>query len=337
MIVVMNPGVSEGEIKEVEEKLYELGFGVHRSNGENRTILGAVGSLKEDACQMLKVFPTVEKVVIISHPFKLVSREYKKENTIISVGDLEIGGDRIVVMGGPCAVEGKDAFIDAARVVKEGGAHILRGGAYKPRSSPYSFQGLEEEGLRIMAEASKITGLPFVTEVLDQHAVETVCRYADILQVGTRNMQNFKLLKELGRTKKPVLLKRGMSSTIEEWLMAAEYIVSEGNRQVILCERGIRTFETITRNTLDLSAVPIIKKLSHLPIFVDPSHGTGSWEWVESMSMAAVAAGADGLMVEVHPSPREALSDGPQSLNPEHFEQMMTALKGVASSVGRTL
>lgn len=337
MIVVMNPGCSEEDIMEVEKRLKKLGFGVHRSTGENRTIIGAIGTLKEDAREALEVMPCVERVVLVSRPFKMVSREFKQENTVFEVNGVTIGGENIVIMAGPCAVEGRESFLEAAELVKQAGAHILRGGAYKPRTSPYSFQGLEEEGLKIMAEAREITGLPFITEVLDQYSVEIVARYADILQVGTRNMQNFRLLKELGQVNKPILLKRGMSATVEEWLMAAEYIVSGGNQRVILCERGIRTFETYTRNTLDISAVPVAKELSHLPVFVDPSHGTGSWRWVPQMSLAAVAAGADGLLVEVHPRPQEALSDGPQSLNPEKFSQMVEKLRKVAQSVGRQL
>ncbi len=337
MIVVLNPGVEEIEIKEVEDRLKRLGFGVHRSTGENRTILGALGAPKEDARDALQVMPCVEKVVIISQPFKLVSKEYRKERTEFEVGGTLIGGDRLVLVAGPCAVEGRDEFLEAAKLAKEAGAHFLRGGAYKPRTSPYSFQGLEEEGLKIMAEARDQTGLPIITEVLDQHSVEVVARYADIVQVGTRNMQNFRLLSELGQINRPVLLKRGMSATIEEWLMAAEYIVSGGNSRVILCERGIRTFETMTRNTLDISAVPIAKELSHLPVFVDPSHGTGDWRWVTPMSLAAVAAGADGLMVEMHPRPQEALSDGSQSLTPDKFLEMKTMVERVAQSIGRTL
>jgi len=337
LIVVMNPGVSKEEIEEVEKRLKNLGFGVHRSTGENRTIIGAIGAPKEDARDALQVMPSVEKVVIISQPFKMVSREFKQERTSFNVGGVEIGGQGVVLMAGPCAVEGRDAYLEAAEAVKKAGAQILRGGAYKPRTSPYSFQGLEEEGLKIMAEAREKTGMPFITEVLDQHSVEVVAQYADIVQVGTRNMQNFKLLRELGFIDRPVLVKRGMSATIEEWLMAAEYIVSGGNSMVILCERGIRTFETYTRNTLDISAVPIAKELSHLPVFVDPSHGTGNWRWVAPMSLAAVAAGADGLLVEVHPRPTEALSDGAQSLTPEKFQQMIELVEKVAQSIDRSL
>ena len=337
MIVVLHGGTGKEEMEEVEKRIKSFGYSVHRSRGENKTILGAIGYPRKEAQAVLEALPAVEKVVFISQPFKLAGRELQQEKTIFKVGDVEIGGPKIVLMAGPCAVEDKEVYLQAALEVKKGGAAIIRGGAFKPRTSPYSFQGLEEEGLKIMAEARELTGLPIITEVMDQHSVETVARYADILQVGTRNMQNFKLLQELGRLDKPVLIKRGMSATIEEWLMAAEYLLSSGNSRVILCERGIRTFETYTRNTLDISAVPIAKELSHLPVFVDPSHGTGKWKWVSPMSLAAVAAGADGLLVEVHPFPEQALCDGPQSLVPEKFAKMVTTLKGVAQAVGRTL
>lgn len=337
MILVMNAGAAEEEIAEIMNRVRSFGFDVYRSRDEERVVLGIVGRPGEDVKNALEAMPSVEKVISVSHPFMLASREFKKERTTFKVGGVEIGGEKVVIVSGPCAVEGREQYLKAAEAVKKAGADILRGGAYKPRTSPYSFQGLEEEGLKIMAEAREITGLPIITEVMDQHAVEIVVRYADIIQVGARNMQNFRLLKELGQLDKPVLLKRGMSATIEEWLMAAEYILSNGNHRVILCERGIRTFETYTRNTLDLSAVPIVKELSHLPVFVDPSHGTGKWKWVPSMSLAAVAAGADGLMVEVHPSPKEALCDGAQSLIPDKFLQMITPLRGVAQTVGRTL
>lgn len=338
MIVVMQPGVSEEVIKKVEERLESMGFGIHRSSGERRTILGVIGRPGEEIMGVVQVLPGVEDVVRISKPYKLASREFKPESTVIDLGNgVKIGGKQLVIMAGPCAVEGEGPLLEAARRVKECGAAILRGGAYKPRTSPYSFQGFEKEGLRFLKKAQQETGLLIVTEVVDPASVEEVAAYADILQVGTRNMQNFYLLKELGRVSRPVLLKRGMSATIEEWLMAAEYIMSGGNFQVILCERGIRTFETYTRNTLDLSAIPVVKELSHLPVIVDPSHATGRWKLVSSMSKASVAAGADGLLVEVHPAPQEALSDGPQSLSPEHFREMMDELREVAQSVGRTL
>jgi len=338
MIVVLDGSAREGEIAEVEKRIRNFGYDVYRSSGENSTVLGALGPAREDVRDALGTMPSVERVILASPPFMLVSRAFKQERSVFTVGDVEIGSGKVVLMAGPCAVEDRESYLQAAVAVKEGGAHLLRGGAFKPRSSPYSFQGLGEEGLKIMAEAKEMTGLPFITEVLDQHAVDIVARYADIIQVGTRNMQNFELLKELGQIGKPVLVKRGMSATIEEWLMAAEYLLSNGNHRVILCERGIRTFETTyTRNTLDLCAVPIVKELSHLPVFVDPSHGTGKWKWVPPMCLAAVAAGADGLLVEVHPAPKKALCDGPQSLVPEKFAQMVDLLKGVAQVVGRTM
>ncbi|MFY9412065.1 MAG: 3-deoxy-7-phosphoheptulonate synthase [Dethiobacteria bacterium] len=337
MLMIMNPDVTEKEVAELEKRLEECGCHVSRSREEKGLVLRLSGEIKEEAEIAVRSTPFVKKVVNLPYPFELVSRMYRERRTVFTVGGVEIGGEKVVIMAGPCAVEGRDTFIQTAEAVKQGGADILRGGAYKPRSSPYSFQGLGEEGLKILAEARSLTGLPVVTEVLDHASVEVVAEYADILQVGARNMQNFSLLKELGQSGKPVLIKRGMSATIEEWLMAAEYLLSEGNGKVILCERGIRTFERYTRNTLDLSAVPIAKELSHLPVFVDPSHGTGQWRWVSPMSLAAVAAGADGLIIEVHSSPKEALCDGKQSLLPEKFYHMVSSLKKVAKTVGRSL
>ena len=337
MLMIMNPDVTEKEVAELEKRLKECGCHVSRSREEKGLVLRLSGEIKEEAEIAVRSTPFVKKVVNLPYPFELVSRMYRERRTVFTVGGVEIGGEKVVIMAGPCAVEGRDTFIQTAEAVKQGGADILRGGAYKPRSSPYSFQGLGEEGLKILAEARSLTGLPVVTEVLDHASVEVVAEYADILQVGARNMQNFSLLKELGQSGKPVLIKRGMSATIEEWLMAAEYLLSEGNGKVILCERGIRTFERYTRNTLDLSAVPIAKELSHLPVFVDPSHGTGQWRWVSPMSLAAVAAGADGLIIEVHSSPKEALCDGKQSLLPEKFYHMVSSLKKVAKPVGRSL
>ncbi|MGB4502810.1 MAG: 3-deoxy-7-phosphoheptulonate synthase [Dethiobacteria bacterium] len=337
MLMIMNPDVTEKEVAELEKRLEECGCHVSRSREEKGLVLRLSGEIKEEAEIAVRSTPFVKKVVNLPYPFELVSRMYRERRTVFTVGGVEIGGEKVVIMAGPCAVEGRDTFIQTAEAVKRGGADILRGGAYKPRSSPYSFQGLGEEGLKILAEARSLTGLPVVTEVLDHASVEVVAEYADILQVGARNMQNFSLLKELGQSGKPVLIKRGMSATIEEWLMAAEYLLSEGNGKVILCERGIRTFERYTRNTLDLSAVPIAKELSHLPVFVDPSHGTGQWRWVSPMSLAAVAAGADGLIIEVHSSPKEALCDGKQSLLPEKFYHMVSSLKKVAKTVGRSL
>ena len=337
MLMIMNPDVTEKEVAELEKRLEECGCHVSRSREEKGLVLRLSGEIKEEAEIAVRSTPFVKKVVNLPYPFELVSLMYRERRTVFTVGGVEIGGEKVVIMAGPCAVEGRDTFIQTAEAVKRGGADILRGGAYKPRSSPYSFQGLGEEGLKILAEARSLTGLPVVTEVLDHASVEVVAEYADILQVGARNMQNFSLLKELGQSGKPVLIKRGMSATIEEWLMAAEYLLSEGNGKVILCERGIRTFERYTRNTLDLSAVPIAKELSHLPVFVDPSHGTGQWRWVSPMSLAAVAAGADGLIIEVHSSPKEALCDGKQSLLPEKFYHTVSSLKKVAKTVGRSL
>jgi 3-deoxy-7-phosphoheptulonate synthase len=337
MIVVMNPGVGEKEVARITDKLKKMGYGVHLSTGENRTVIGVIGQRREEVAQAMEAMPDVERVVFISRPFKLAGREFHPENTVIRVGEVTIGDTELVVMAGPCAIEDEDQLLQAAVAVKIAGAKILRAGAFKPRTSPYSFQGLEIKGLQFLNEVREKTGLLIVTEVMDQFTVDEVAECADIVQVGARNMQNYYLLRELGRIRKPVLLKRGLSATIEEWLMAAEYILSGGNYDVILCERGIRTFEPYTRNTLDLSAVPLIKQLSHLPIIVDPSHGTGLASLVPPMSRAALAAGADGLMIEVHPNPQEALSDGPQSLTPSQFQDLIKELKGVALSVGRLI
>ena len=337
MIVVMSHGALEREVQAVVDKLAGLGFQIHLSQGVERTIIGAVGDKTTLANIPLEAMSGVEKVVPILQPYKLASRTFKDNNTTVKIGDLEIGGSAVHLMAGPCAVESREQLMESARLVKEAGATFLRGGTFKPRTSPYAFQGLEEEGLKLLAEAREVTGLKFVTEVMDQRSVELVAEYADILQVGARNMQNFFLLRELGRINKPVLLKRGPSATIEEWIMAAEYIMSGGNYQVILCERGIRTFEDYTRNTLDLSAIPAVKSLTHLPVVVDPSHSTGRWRLVKPMSLAAVAAGADGLMIEVHPNPAEALCDGPQSLTPESFADLVANLQPVVAAIGREL
>ncbi len=337
MIVVMNPGATEKDINKITGKLKDMGYGVHLSTGENRTVIGVIGQRREEAAQAMEAMPEVEQVVFITRPFKLAGREFHPDDTIIRIGNVTIGGSELTVMAGPCAIENEEQLMLAAEGVKAGGASVLRAGAFKPRTSPYSFQGLELEGLEFLKEVRLKTGLLIVTEVMDQFTVEQVAESADILQVGARNMQNYYLLRELGKIRKPVLLKRGLSATIEEWLMAAEYILSGGNYEVILCERGIRTFEPYTRNTLDLSAVPLVKQLSHLPVIVDPSHGTGLSGLVPAMSKAAIAAGADGLMIEVHPNPQEALSDGPQSLTPEQFETLINELKGVALSVGKLI
>jgi len=337
MIVVMKKDCGENEIANVLSRISDAGLKGHLSQGVERTVIGIVGvaPVLPDLREMLELLPGVEQVVPITKPYKLASREFQPEDTVIKVGGVSIGGKELVVMAGPCAAETKEQVMSTARAVKAAGANILRGGAFKPSTSPYSFRGLGEEGLKLLAEAKQETGLPLVTEVLAPEDVELVVKYADILQVGARNMQNFILLDEVGGAKKPVLLKRGMSATIQEWLLAVEYILAQGNRQVILCERGIRTFENYTRNTIDISAIPIIHKVSHLPIIADPSHGTGKWYLVTPLALAAVAAGADGLMIEVHPTPDYALKDGAQSLTFEHFEQLMGQLAPVAASVGR--
>ena len=337
MVIVMNIDASEKQISEITNLLTSLGLGYHISRGEEKIVIGVIGDKRKLDGKAIEMMEGVEKVIPIVDPYKLASRIFKPEPTIVKVGDIEIGGKNIVIMAGPCAVESREQLFESAMAVKRAGAHFLRGGAYKPRTSPYSFQGLEEEGLKMLSEARKLTGLKIVTEVMDVHSVEKVAEYADVLQIGARNMQNFSLLKAVGKINKPVLLKRGLAATLEEWLSAAEYILNEGNKDVILCERGIRTFETYTRNTLDLSAVPAIKKLSHLPIIVDPSHGTGRWHLVPSMAKAAVAAGADGLIIEVHPDPKNALSDGPQSLTPDNFESLVKELKIIAEAVEREL
>jgi len=329
MIVVMKEGASKKEIEHVIDKLKEVGVDTHVSEGKYRTIIGVIGEEDVVAAVPLEVFPGVEKVMPVLKPYKLVSREFKPEDTIIKIGDSLIGGDYFVVIVGPCSVESEEQVLATAEAVKDAGATMLRGGAFKPRSSPYSFQGLGEEGLKILAKARDVTGLPIATEVMDTRDVALVAKYADVLQVGARNMQNFQLLTEVGKQRKPVLLKRGFSSTIEELLMAAEYVAKAGNKNIILCERGIRTFETYTRNTLDISAIPLIKSLSHLPVIVDPSHATGRIDLVEPLSLAAIAAGANGLMIEVHRNPEEALCDGSQSLTPASFAEIMKKISSL--------
>lgn len=337
MFITLKPGTTKQGIGHVVEKIKELGFTPHISQGKERTVIGVIGENAILARDIFEAMFTVESITPITKPYKLVSREFKKENTVIKIGNVEIGGGKIVVMAGPCSVEKKDLLIDIARKVQKAGAVILRGGAFKPRTSPYAFQGLGEKGLKFLAEARKITGLLIVTEVMDTRQVELIDKYADILQIGARNMQNFDLLKEVGQSKKAVMLKRGMSSTIKELLMSAEYILSRGNYNVMFCERGIRTFEDATRFTLDLNAVPVIKELSHLPVIVDPSHGTGVRNYVSPMAKAAIACGADGLMIEVHSEPEKAFSDGAQSLLPLDFTKMMAELKAVAKAVGRSI
>ncbi len=339
MIVVMKAGSQEKDIDFVMERLHGLGLQGHLSRGVERTVIGVVGVISTipDLRERLELVAGVEEVVPISKPFKLSSREFDPQDTVIDVGGVKIGGREVVVMAGPCAAETPEQVMSTARAVKAAGARILRGGAFKPSTSPYSFRGLGEEGLRLLSEAGRENGLPLITEVLTPQDVELVVKYADILQVGARNMQNFILLDEVGQAKKPVMLKRGLSATIQEWLLAAEYILAQGNRQLILCERGIRTFETYTRNTMDVSAIPIVHKETHLPIIADPSHGTGKWDLVMPLAMASVAAGADGLMVEVHPTPDAALKDGAQSLTFEHFADLMKRVTPVAEAVGRTI
>lgn len=337
MIIVMQPGASEQELGRVVDRIQGLGLKVHLSEGRYRTIIGVIGDKKVINGLPVEMMPGVEKVVAVTESFKLVGREFKQEDSVIDVDGVLVGGEGLVVMAGPCAVESREQLLESAAAVKAGGAQFLRGGAYKPRTSPYSFQGLEEKGLELLAEAREITGLKVVTEVVDIGSVPVVCAYADVLQIGARNMQNFQLLKAVGKAGKPVLLKRGMAATINEWVNAAEYIMNEGNYNVIMCERGIRTFEDYTRNTLDLSAVAALKNISHLPVIVDPSHGTGVWRLVQPMARASVAAGADGLMIEVHPNPAEALSDGKQSLTPENFQGLMREVAGIARLMGRTL
>lgn len=337
MIVVMSVGSTEEEVARVVDRIEKAGLKAHLSKGTERTIVGVIGQIFPELRDMLEILPGVEEVILVSKPYKLASREFHPLDTTIDIGGITIGGKEIVVMAGPCAIESEEQLIETARAVKAAGATILRGGAYKPSTSPYHFRGLGKTGLELLAQARKETGLPVITEVMSPEEVELVAKYADILQIGARNMQNFNLLVEAGKVNKPVMLKRGLSATIQEWLLAAEYILAQGNNQLMLCERGIRTFETYTRNTFDLSAIPIIEKVSHLPVIADPSHGTGKWYLVPPMALAAVAAGADGIMVEVHPNPDSALKDGAQSLTFENFRQLMAQLEKIAAAVGRAL
>jgi 3-deoxy-7-phosphoheptulonate synthase len=335
MVVVMKEKATEDNIQKVISRLIEMNFDVHRSTGVNQTVLGAIGDKRGLDSRILELMPGVHKVVRITEPFKLASRTFHPENTVIKIGEVTIGGDHLVMMAGPCSVESQNQVREIAHIVKRSGASILRGGAFKPRTSPYSFQGLGEQGLVFLRDAAKENGMVCVSEVMESTQIPLLAEYVDILQVGARNMQNFSLLRELGKIRKPVLLKRGMAATIEETLMAAEYIMAGGNYNVILCERGIRTFENYTRNTLDISAIPIIKKLSHLPIIADPSHATGRRDKVSPMARAAIAAGSDGLLIEVHQDPENALSDGAQSLYPEQFEKLMGELVIIAQAVGK--
>lgn len=338
MIVVMKKGATPDQISHICEKVKELGLSTQVSHGVERTVIGIIGPEDKLQVKPLEVFPGVESVTPILKPYKLASRDFKPEDSLVDMGNgVKIGGKQLVVMAGPCSIENYENLITVARAVKKAGAQFLRGGAFKPRTSPYSFQGLGLEGLKMIRQAADEVGLLVVTEVMDTRQVEDVAEYSDMLQIGARNMQNYDLLREVGLSKKPALLKRGLSATIKEWLLSAEYILSNGNFKVVLCERGIRTFETATRNTTDINAVPVVKELSHLPIIVDPSHATGKWEFVAPVAKAAVAVGADGLMIEVHCNPEEALSDGEQSLKPKKFEQLMQELKPIAAAVGRQL
>ncbi len=337
MIIVLKPEATEGQVDHLLERLRELGFKTHLSKGQERTIVGIIGDDRLLQNQPLTAFPGVESATPILAPWKLVSREFQRDNTVIHVNGVKIGGNKITIMAGPCAVEKLELTVGIAHEVKAAGGSILRGGAYKPRTSPYSFQGVGREGLDYLLEAKKQTGLPVVSEILDPRDIELFLAKADIIQIGARNMQNFELLKEVGAYDKPVLLKRGLSATIKEFLLSAEYILSRGNRNVMLCERGIRTFETQYRHTLDLSAVPSLKELSHLPVIVDPSHATGKWNLVPPLAKAAVAAGADGLLIEVHSQPESALCDGEESIKPPKFKELVQDLMKIARAIGREI
>jgi len=337
MVVVMKERASEEQIQRVVAQLVQMGFDVHRSTGSLRTVIGAVGGEGKKDPRLLEVLDGVHEVMRITEPYKLASRTFKSEDTVVTVGDVRIGGDEVIVIAGPCSAENEAQVMSTAAAVRRAGAKVLRGGAFKPRSSPYSFQGLGEEGLRLLRAGADAHHLKLVSEVMDASQIALMDGYVDIYQVGARNMQNYTLLRELGKVRRPVLLKRGISATIEEWLLSAEYILAGGNTDVILCERGIRTFESYTRNTLDISAIPVVKKLSHLPIFVDPSHGTGRRDKVAPMARAAVAAGADGLLIEVHCDPDNAMSDGAQSMYPGQFERLMAELRIIAPAIGRSI
>ena len=337
MVVVMRERATDEQVQNVIAKLMEMGFDVHRSTGALRTVLGAVGGSRQFDTALLEVLDGVQEVHRITEPYKLASRTFKPDNTVVTIGDVRIGGDEVVVMAGPCSAETEEQVEATAAAVKRAGAKVLRGGAFKPRSSPYSFQGLGEEGLRLLKAAADRHNLKLITEIMDISQLALIERYADILQVGARNMQNFHLLRELGHTRTPVLLKRGISATIEEWLLSAEYILAGGNTSVMLCERGIRTFESYTRNTFDISAIPVVQQLSHLPVLADPSHGTGKRDKVAPMARAAVAAGCDGLLIEVHSDPDHALSDGAQSLFPSQFDRLMAELRIIAPAIGRSI
>ena len=338
MIIVLKTGATKKEIQHIEDKIRELGLKPMLSVGKERTIIGVIGEEDKARIQPFEAFPGVESVVPIQKPYKFVSREFKKENSVIKIAPgVEIGGEKIIIMAGPCTVESRERLLDIAELVKKSGAKVLRGGAFKPRTSPYSFQGLKDKGMKFLYEAKKKAGLPIVTEIMDPRDLPLFIKYADVIQIGARNMQNFELLKEVGKTNKPVLLKRGMANTIKDFLLSAEYVFSEGNHKVILCERGIRTFEDSTRFTLDISAVPVIKKLSHLPVVIDPSHCSGIWDYVAPLSKAAIAVGADGLLIEVHDDPEKAVCDGPQALKPRKFDVLMNEMRQIAKAIGRSI
>jgi 3-deoxy-7-phosphoheptulonate synthase len=337
MIVVMKTGSSQDEVNGVTKRIEDIGLKAHVSEGVEHTVIGVLGQVFPELRDSLELLPGVEQVIPVTKPYKLASREFHPRDTIVELNGVAIGGNEIVVMAGPCAIESEEQLLTTAQAVKAAGATVLRGGAFKPRTSPYQFRGLGESGLKLLAKAGKETQMPIITEVMSPDHVDLVAKYADILQIGARNMQNFILLDEVGKTKKPVLLKRGLASSIQEWLLAAEYVLAQGNEQVILCERGIKTFETYTRNTMDVSSIPIIEKVSHLPIIADPSHATGKWYLVPPLALAAVAAGADGLLIEVHPNPDLALADGPQSLTFDNFRLLMSQLRPIAKASNRTL
>lgn len=337
MIIVLKAGATGQEVGLVEEKIRAYGLAAHISRGVERTIIGAIGDERKMQPEAFEGMECVEKVLRILKPYKIVSRDFQKEDTVVTVRGQKIGGGTVALFAGPCAVEGREMMLGIGAQVASWGASFLRGGAFKPRTSPYAFLGLGEEGLRYLAEAREATGLPVATELMDPRDIDLVVKYADVIQIGARNMQNFRLLTEVGRLDKPVILKRGLSATIMEWLMSAEYIAAEGNRQIILCERGVRTFEPSTRNTFDVSAIPVVKSLSHLPVIADPSHAAGKMNLVEPLAAAAIAAGADGVMIEVHHDPETALSDGPQSLRPDTFREVAARLKGIAAAVGKTM
>jgi 3-deoxy-7-phosphoheptulonate synthase len=337
MMIIMRTEATQTQIASIVDRIESQGLRAHISRGAERTVIGAIGDGRPVNRDQFVLMPGVDRVVPISRPYKLASREFIPRDSVFPLNGLEVKSGEVLIIAGPCSVESREQIIESAYVVREAGAHALRGGAFKPRTSPYSFQGLMEEGLKMLAEARELTGLPVVTEAMSPEQVPLVAEYADVIQIGTRNMQNYALLHAAGESDKPVLLKRGMSASVDELLMAAEYILSHGNNRVILCERGIRTFETATRNTTDINAIPVLKAHTHLPVFVDPSHGTGHWEYVNAVARAGIAAGADGLLVEVHPHPEQALSDGGQSLKPERFAELVLQIQAIAAAVGRTL